>query len=166
MVDSTAWYDVTVTVQTPQQIGTLDNIYSFLDHVKHSDQTSWHIVPPMLAGRYTVCFSNQHATAGTKTIAFDFSVDDTDVKLHRSLAEHGDAAAVQHEVAQLAEKLHEFAEGQLIMRRREESARDTSESTNARIQWFSLGELALISGLALAQVKAITSFVGSGQLLG
>ena len=155
-----------MTVQTPQQLGTPENIYSFSGHEKRSDETSWHIVPPMIGGRYTLCFSNAHVTPGTKTVAFDFSIDDTDVKLQRDLAGHGDAAAVQHEVAQLAEKLHEFSEGQLIMRQREESARDTSESTNLRIQWFSLGELLLIVILAIAQVKVIPSFVGTGQLLG
>lgn len=166
MIDSSSWYDLTVTVQNSQQIGTNHYTYEFSGHEKHSDETSWHVVPPMTAGPYSVCFSNEHSTPGTKTVAFDFSVDATAAKLHRELADHGDAAAVSHEVSQLAEKLHQFSEAQQIMRRREAAARDTSESTNTRVQWLSLGEFALVFVVAVVQVKLITGFVGSGTLLG
>ncbi len=166
MIDSTSWYDLSVSLQNQKQIGTHNYLYSSSGHELQADELSWHIVPPMAAGEYKLCFSNEHVTAGTKTVAFDFSVDSTEASLHRELAEHGDAAAVGHEVAKLAEKFHSMSEAQLIMRRREESARDTTESTNTRVQWFSIAELVLIVALAAAQVKAITSFVGRGVLLG
>jgi hypothetical protein len=120
----------------------------------------------MSASQYTICFSNEHVTAGTKIVAFDFSVDDTEGRLHRGLAGHTDTAAVSHEISRLAERLHAFGEAQLIMKRREESSRDTSESTHKRVQFYSILELVLIAALAFVQVKLITGFVKRGVLLG
>ena len=53
----------------------------------------------------------------------------------------------------------------LYMREREESMRDTNESTNARVMWFSVLSIGMLLSLGVWQIVHLKSFFRAKKLI-
>ncbi|KAK5741307.1 p24 complex component [Elasticomyces elasticus] len=110
-------------------------------------------------GKFTYCFSNEHWSANTKEVSFNV---------------HGIVYVPEHEapqdplekeVRQLSELLAQVKDEQGYIVVRERTHRNTAESTNARVKWWSLFQLGVLAGEVFFQVWFIRRFfeVKGGQ---
>jgi hypothetical protein len=74
-------------------------------------------------------------------------------------------SAIEIEVRKLIDKLSQIRQETVYQREREEEFRNTSESTNARIAWFSLGETLLLVFSGLYQVFHLKTFFKGKKLV-
>ncbi|KAK5678256.1 hypothetical protein LTS10_009426 [Elasticomyces elasticus] len=97
-------------------------------------------------GKFTYCFSNEHWSANTKEVSFNV---------------HGIVYVPEHEapqdplekeVRQLSELLAQVKDEQGYIVVRERTHRNTAESTNARVKWWSLFQLGVLAGEVFFQV--------------
>ncbi|TKA80321.1 hypothetical protein B0A55_02209 [Friedmanniomyces simplex] len=111
-------------------------------------------------GKYTYCFSNEHWSANTKEVSFNV---------------HGIVYVPEHEapqdplekeVRQLSELLAQVKDEQGYIVVRERTHRNTAESTNARVKWWSLFQLGVLAGEVFFQVWFIRRFFEVGGSLG
>ncbi len=65
---------------------------------------------------------------------------------------------LENEILQLSDALDSVVDLQKFMWARERSARDTSESTNTRVLWFSVMELMVLVGISGWQIYTLRSF--------
>jgi hypothetical protein len=107
-------------------------------------------------GAYKICFSNKMSTLTPKTVMFQI--------LPGGRAEFAELAKLDH-LSPIEESLLRLADGladvqaeQRYMRNRERVHRNTSESTNSRVLWFSLGLFTVLVGMTVWQVYYITRY--------
>lgn len=74
-------------------------------------------------------------------------------------------SAIEVEVRKLIDKLNQVRHETQYQRDREEEFRNTSESTNSRIMWFSLGETLVLVLSGLYQVVHLKSFFKGKKLV-
>merc|ERR1712093_120838 len=67
-------------------------------------------------------------------------------------------SAMEVQLRQLNDAVHEIIGEQLYQKRREMAFRDTSESTNSRVMWWSVGQTLLLIGSAFWQVRHLKNF--------
>ncbi|KAL6047846.1 Transmembrane emp24 domain-containing protein 2 [Balamuthia mandrillaris] len=106
-------------------------------------------------GTYSFCFSNRMSTVTSKLVSFQLDVgekeDNDGSKLdmldpvHRSLEE-------------LKRGIQTVKDEQKYMRSRERAHRDTSESTNARVLWWSFFEAAMLVAVSVWQIYQLHKF--------
>jgi len=72
---------------------------------------------------------------------------------------------VEVELRKLTVKVMEILKERRYQKKREEEFRNTSESSNARVMWWSIFELALITGLSIAQVHVLQRFFQKKKIL-
>ena len=73
---------------------------------------------------------------------------------------------LQVELRRLEDAAKEIHEEQLYMRQREEEMRDTNESTNSRIKWFSSATIIIVSILGGWQIMYLRSYFKAKNLPG
>lgn len=100
-----------------------------------------------LPGVHKVCFSNKMSTVTAKTVAFNLQVGDPaeDSKGHS-------VDPMERSIIHIAEGLTEIKNEQNYLRTRERIHRDTVESTNSRVMYWSVAEIALILAMGIGQV--------------
>ncbi|KAI9752071.1 MAG: p24 complex component [Lichina confinis] len=103
-------------------------------------------------GRYTYCFSNEHWSASTKEVSFNVHGI---VYVAESEA-HSDP--LELEVRQLSELLSQVKDEQSYIVARERTHRNTAESTNARVKWWSIFQLGVLIGEGIFQVWWLKRF--------
>ncbi|KAK0335689.1 p24 complex component [Friedmanniomyces endolithicus] len=110
-------------------------------------------------GKYTYCFSNEHWSANTKEVSFNVHGI---VYVPEHEAPHD---PLEKEVRQLSELLAQVKDEQGYIVVRERTHRNTAESTNARVKWWSLFQLGVLAGEVFFQVWFIRRFfeVKGGQ---
>ncbi|RIB19794.1 emp24/gp25L/p24 family/GOLD-domain-containing protein [Gigaspora rosea] len=105
-----------------------------------------------LAGRYTYCFSNEMSTVSEKIISFNahgiVSVPDD--------GSHTDP--LEKEIRELAEGLAAIKDEQEYIVMRERVHRDTAESTNDRVKWWSIFQFIVLFGVCFWQVFYLKRF--------
>ncbi|KAK1094400.1 hypothetical protein LTR48_000389 [Friedmanniomyces endolithicus] len=97
-------------------------------------------------GKYTYCFSNEHWSANTKEVSFNVHGI---VYVPEHEAPHD---PLEKEVRQLSELLAQVKDEQGYIVVRERTHRNTAESTNARVKWWSLFQLGVLAGEVFFQV--------------
>ncbi|KAI9020749.1 supernatant protein factor C-terminal domain-containing protein [Phycomyces nitens] len=112
-----------------------------------------HIIQAVSPGRYTFCFGNQMSSVTAKSISFN--VHDME-KVNESAKEHIDPIA--REIRELADTIQSVKSEQEYIVVRERKHRDTAESTNARVKWWSLGQVGLLIAVCLWQVTYLKRF--------
>lgn len=80
---------------------------------------------------------------------------------HRSLPNH---CYVPLQMRRLNDKLKDIMKEQSYQRERERSFRDTSESTNARVQWWSIIQSAVMVLAGVYQIFHLRSFFRSKKV--
>lgn len=105
-----------------------------------------------LAGRYTYCFSNEMSTVSEKVVSFNahgiVSVPDD--------GSHTDP--LEKEIRELAEGLAAIKDEQEYIVMRERVHRDTAESTNDRVKWWSIFQFIVLFGVCFWQVFYLKRF--------
>ncbi|KAI9827472.1 MAG: p24 complex component [Thelocarpon impressellum] len=103
-------------------------------------------------GRYTYCFSNAAWAASTKEVSFNVHGI---VYVPESEAPT-DPLDIQ--VRQLSELLSQVKDEQTYIVIRERTHRNTAESTNARVKWWSIFQLGVLIGEGVFQVWWLKRF--------
>ncbi|KAG9301518.1 hypothetical protein G9A89_008370 [Geosiphon pyriformis] len=125
------------------------------DHVLETaarQSTGTYSLQAELEGRYTYCFSNQFSTVTEKIISFNvhgvvYSVDD---------GSHTDP--LEKEIRELADGLAAIRDEQEYIVIRERVHRDTAESTNDRVKWWSLFQFIVLVSVCFWQVFYLKRF--------
>ncbi|KAI9779116.1 MAG: p24 complex component [Peltula sp. TS41687] len=103
-------------------------------------------------GRYTYCFSNEHWSASTKEVSFNVHgivyVPESEVP----------SDPLEVEVRQLADLLSQVKDEQSYIVMRERIHRNTAESTNSRVKWWSIFQLGVLIGEGIFQVWWLKRF--------
>ncbi|KAF2722798.1 hypothetical protein K431DRAFT_283618 [Polychaeton citri CBS 116435] len=103
-------------------------------------------------GKYTYCFSNEGWASNTKEVSFNV---------------HGIVYVAEHEVAQdplekevkqLSTLLAQVKDEQSYIVVRERTHRNTAESTNARVKWWSIFQIGVLIGEGVFQVWWLKRF--------
>lgn len=111
-------------------------------------------------GRYTYCFSNEHWSANTKEVSFNVHGI---VYVPESEAPQ---EPIEREVRLMNELLNQVKDEQGYIVVRERTHRNTAESTNARVKWWSLIQLVVLVGEGIFQVWWLKRFFEVKSLLG
>jgi p24 family protein delta-1 len=65
---------------------------------------------------------------------------------------------VETELRRIEETVNEIVQEMEYLRLREQKLRDTNESTNERVKWFSLGTMGMLVGLGAWQVVYLRAY--------
>ncbi|KAB2578751.1 Transmembrane emp24 domain containing protein 2 precursor [Lasiodiplodia theobromae] len=103
-------------------------------------------------GRYTYCFSNEHWAANTKEVSFNVHGI---VYVPESEAPQD---PLEKEVRQLSELIASVKDEQGYIVVRERTHRNTAESTNARVKWWSIFQILVLVGEGVFQVWWLKRF--------
>lgn len=95
---------------------------------------------------YTYCFSNEHWSATSKEVSFNVHGI---VYVPESEAT---ADPLEKEIKQLSELVAQVKDEQGYIVVRERTHRNTAESTNARVKWWSIFQLGILAGNAVFSV--------------
>ncbi|KAG2178121.1 hypothetical protein INT43_003374 [Umbelopsis isabellina] len=116
------------------------------------ETTGTHEVIANLKGRYTYCFSNRMSSVSDKSVSFN--VHD----VQKQGADSVNVDPLEREIRELAESMSAVKDEQEYIVIRERQHRDTAESTNARVKWWSLGQLGLLVGVCFWQIFYLKRF--------
>jgi hypothetical protein len=101
------------------------------------------------------------STMTDKSVAFSMHVGD---ELFRDVAKQEHITPLETEITQLADAIAKVEDEQQYMWARERAARDTNESTNGRVLWFSVLEAVIMIVLGVWQALYLRSrFHGTGK---
>ncbi|KAF8974641.1 emp24/gp25L/p24 family/GOLD-domain-containing protein [Flammula alnicola] len=102
-------------------------------------------------GRHEYCFSNQMSAIADKMISFN---------VHGVIYVSGDdvVAPIEREIRQLASGLASVKDEQEYIVVRERAHRNTAESTNARVKWWSVLQTIVLFSVVAWQVYYLKSF--------
>lgn len=105
-----------------------------------------------LDGRYTYCFSNENSSVTTKEVSFN---------VHGIVyvpEEPESSDPLEREVRNLGELLNQVKDEQEYIVVRERVHRNTAESTNSRVKWWSIFQLGVVGGNGVFQVWYLKRF--------
>ena len=108
-----------------------------------------------IAGIHKFCFSNKMSTLTAKTVSFTISVGDV---LDPNLAKLEHLDPIEKSIMRLSEGLTSIQTEQNYLRTRERVHRDTSESTNSRVLWWSIFEVFVLVAMSVWQVYYLKRF--------
>merc|ERR1712230_197388 len=103
-------------------------------------------------GQYIYCFSNEHWSANSKEVSFNVHGI---VYVPESEAPQD---PLETEVRQLSELLDQVKDEQAYIVVRERTHRNTAESTNSRVKWWSIFQLGVLIGEGVFQVWWLKRF--------
>jgi len=119
---------------------------------QRSVSTGDHSFEAPLDGKYLYCFSNEHWSASSKEVSFNV----------HGIVYVPEAEApsdpLEAEVRQLSELLAQVKDEQSYIVVRERTHRNTAESTNGRVKWWSIFQLGVLIGEGVFQVWWLKRF--------
>ncbi|RFU35990.1 hypothetical protein B7463_g366, partial [Scytalidium lignicola] len=108
-------------------------------------------------GKFLYCFSNEHWSATTKEVSFNVHgivyVPESEIP----------SDPLEVEVRQLSELLAQVKDEQSYIVIRERTHRNTAESTNARVKWWSIFQMGVLVGEGIFQVWWLKRFFEVGN---
>ncbi|KAG2195298.1 hypothetical protein INT46_009773 [Mucor plumbeus] len=105
------------------------------------------------AGRYTYCFSNKISTVSAKSVNFNANVN-----LKNAVNDDNEEDPLKNEIEELADSILAVKAEQEYIVARERRHRDTAESTNTRVKWWSVSQIALLIVVCFWQVRYLKHF--------
>jgi p24 family protein beta-1 len=105
------------------------------------------------SGAYSFCFSNQMSTLTPKTVSLTLNVGEEDNK--GTAATKETLTPLENSILQLSDGLTAIAEEQEYIKIRERVHRDTSESTNSRVVWWTFFEAFWLIGISVWQIVSL-----------
>ncbi|KAG0248728.1 p24 complex component [Mortierella polycephala] len=104
-------------------------------------------------GKYEYCFSNSFSTVTEKTVAFNVFV----IKPYKEDTTHK-ADPLANEIRELAAGIQEIRNEQEYTLARERTHRNTAESTNSRVVWWSLFQSGILFVVCVFQITYLKRF--------
>lgn len=112
-----------------------------------------HSIEAQMDGKYTYCFMHEGRDSYTREVSFNVHGV---VYVSEDDPEHQDPLEKQiKELSELVAQVKDELEYIVI---REQVHRNTSESTNSRVKWWSIGETVLLVAVCLFQVIYLSKF--------
>ncbi|KAG0308574.1 p24 complex component [Dissophora globulifera] len=105
------------------------------------------------SGKYEYCFSNAFSTVTEKSVAFNFGV----VKPFKEDPTHK-VDPLENEIRELAAGVQEIRNEQEYTLARERTHRNTAESTNSRVVWWSLFQSGILFLVCVFQITYLKRF--------
>ncbi|KDE02371.1 hypothetical protein MVLG_07073 [Microbotryum lychnidis-dioicae p1A1 Lamole] len=102
-------------------------------------------------GRYTYCFSNEMSTVTGKTVSFN-------VHGVMYVEDDGHTAPIEKEIRTLSQALEAVKDEQEYIVVRERIHRDTAESTNSRVKYWSIVQTLMLISVCAFQVFYLKRF--------
>ncbi|KAG0031435.1 p24 complex component [Podila clonocystis] len=106
-----------------------------------------------LAGKHVYCFSNSFSTVTEKQVAFNIQV----IKPHKE-EDTQKKDLLEVEIRDLAIGIEDIKNEQEYTIARERTHRDTAESTNSRVVWWSLFQSAILFIVCVFQITYLKRF--------
>ncbi|EJU06445.1 supernatant protein factor C-terminal domain-containing protein [Dacryopinax primogenitus] len=147
---------MTVTYQVGQG-GSLDIDFWLADpdnipiSKHHKQSTGTAKTTAQKDGRYTYCFSNEMSSMSDKLISFN-------VHGVIYIADDGTMAPIEKEIRDLASGLQGVKDEQEYIVIRERVHRNTAESTNTRVKWWSVAQTIMLFLICGFQIYYLKSF--------
>lgn len=114
------------------------------------------------AGTYSVCFYNMNDNPVRMMLDFKHGVEAKD---YSEVAKREHLMPVEKELRKMEDTVDEIHREMLYMRQREAAMRNTNESTNSRVLWFSFFSIVVLLGMGVAQVLYLKKFFKSKKLI-
>ncbi|ETW07128.1 hypothetical protein H310_01760 [Aphanomyces invadans] len=114
------------------------------------------------AGSFSTCFFNSNEYNVRVSLDFKHGVEAKD---YSEIAKREHLMPVEKELRKLEDTVDEIHREMLYMREREAAMRDTNESTNARVLWFSSFSIFVLLAMGLWQVIYLKKFFKSKKLI-
>ncbi|EGC37250.1 hypothetical protein DICPUDRAFT_150161 [Dictyostelium purpureum] len=108
------------------------------------------------AGIYSFCFSNKMSSLTDKTVSFMLSVGENSPI--RELAKKNDLTPIERSIMTLSDGVTGVRNEQNYFRMREAAHRNTAESTNSRVLWWSIFEACVLVSLSIWQIYYLRRF--------
>ena len=113
-------------------------------------------------GAYEICFYNNHESVRRVFLEFKHGVEARD---YTEVAKKEHLAPVEKELRQMEDTVDEIHREMLYMRKREAAMRDTNESTNSRVLWFSIISIVILLIMGGWQIYYLKNFFKSKKLI-
>jgi hypothetical protein len=107
-------------------------------------------------GAYRFCFSNAMSHLTPKTVSFNLVLGEGSRRDQVAKSDH--LTPIETSILALGEGLAKIQAEQEYMKMRERVHRDTSESTNSRVLWWSILEAIALVGMSIVQVMYLRDF--------
>ncbi|KYR01887.1 hypothetical protein DLAC_11497 [Tieghemostelium lacteum] len=101
------------------------------------------------SGAYKLCFNNEMSRFTAKVITFTWNLEEFNPNEY---AKGATLNPMEHSIQKIERVLQSVVHEQKRLRYREQANRDTSESTNGRVVWWSIGEVAILVVMGVAQI--------------
>jgi len=113
-------------------------------------------------GAHSICWNNEMSRFTAKVVEFEIEIDGKKTGDQKSIGSEiltpGVLTPVEDSVKRIAASLESIQEDQKHLRAREQTHRDTAESTNGRVLWYSIIESVVLVGISLGQVYYLRKF--------
>eukprot|EP01138_Halocafeteria_seosinensis_P007461 gb/GECG01007626.1/.p1 GENE.gb/GECG01007626.1/~~gb/GECG01007626.1/.p1 ORF type:complete len:257 (+),score=20.96 gb/GECG01007626.1/:1-771(+) len=117
-------------------------------------------------GNYAFCFDNKRSSWNAKLIEFELEIKNADTKAEHESVENADEGDKTLSVVYgLSDWIKKLEREQRFLASREKRHRETLESNNARVQWYSLVETVVIVGASLAQLLIVRYWFKTGETI-
>lgn len=115
------------------------------------------------SGIYTVCFVNSHSDK-TARVLLELK-HGVEAKDYSEVAKREHLMPVEKELRKMEDTVEEIHREMLYLQAREAAMRNTNESTNARVLWFSFLSILVLVGMGVWQVLHLKRFFRSKKLI-
>lgn len=121
------------------------------------------------AGFYSFCFNNQMSRWTAKVVDLEINVEEEKEGIIEPLAEDlpgkpSPVGGMEKRTVFLDRMFDKVIKEQLYHRRREEANRNTADSSNSRVMWFTLLETAVLLGASALQLYVVRTWFPAKQL--
>uniref|UniRef100_A0AAV1V5K6 GOLD domain-containing protein n=1 Tax=Peronospora matthiolae TaxID=2874970 RepID=A0AAV1V5K6_9STRA len=115
------------------------------------------------SGNYAVCFGNYQSDKAVRVLLeLKHGVEAKD---YSEVAKREHLMPVEKELRKMEDAVEEIHREMLYLREREAAMRNTNESTNARVLWFSFLSILVLLGMGVWQVLYLKRFFKSKKLI-
>ncbi|KYQ90413.1 emp24/gp25L/p24 family protein [Tieghemostelium lacteum] len=108
------------------------------------------------AGLYSFCFSNKMSSLTDKMVSFLVSVGESSPL--REVAKKGDISPIERSIMILSDGVNAVKNEQTYFKLREIEHRNTAESTNSRVLWWSIFEAFVLVTMSIWQIYYLRRF--------
>jgi len=147
-----------VEIRDPEDKVILSKVYSSEGRFSFTSHTP---------GEHVICLysnSSRWFSGGQLRVHLDIQVGEHAVD-YQNIAQKEKLSELQLRVRQLLDQVEQITKEQNYQRYREERFRQTSESTNSRVLWWSIGQTAILLGMGFWQMKHLKSFFEAKKLV-
>lgn len=128
--------------------GPRDEVLSELYEVEHGETT----INAKSAGKYSYCFLNERSSIATKDVTFNiYGIIYVDL-------DNPETNSLDSSVRQLSKLVHEVKNEQSYIVIRERTHRNTAESTNSRVKYWSIFQLVVVVFNSFFQIYYLKRF--------